>query len=170
MSATAADPDGTVTAVDFYANGVRIASRSSTPYTFVWPHVSSGTYAITARATDNGGAVSTSASATITVGDGQPPALPAPWSSADIGAVGVVGSADYSGGRFTATGSGVDIWGTADAFRYVYQSLTGDGEIVPAVKSCATISCRSLAWSAGVPRTGLFHERAGSEAMSVSRL
>ena len=33
------------------------------------------------------------------------------------------------------SGAGEDIWGTADAFRYVYQPLTGDGEIVARVVS-----------------------------------
>jgi regulation of enolase protein 1 (concanavalin A-like superfamily) len=33
------------------------------------------------------------------------------------------------------TGAGADIWGTADAFRYVYQPLTGDGQIVARVAS-----------------------------------
>ena len=32
-------------------------------------------------------------------------------------------------------GSGADIWGTEDAFRYVYQSLNGDGQIVARVGS-----------------------------------
>jgi len=47
--------------------------------------------------------------------------LPSPWVTADIGAVGATGSASYSGGTFTVIGSGADIWGTADEFRYVYQ-------------------------------------------------
>jgi dextranase len=55
--------------------------------------------------------------------------LPAPWATADIGAVGLAGSASYSGGTFSVTGSGVDIEGTADAFRSVYQPVGPDGEI-----------------------------------------
>jgi regulation of enolase protein 1 (concanavalin A-like superfamily) len=47
--------------------------------------------------------------------------LPSPWASADIGAVGVAGSAACANGLFTVAGSGADIWGTADAFHYVYQ-------------------------------------------------
>jgi len=55
--------------------------------------------------------------------------LPSPWQTADIGAVGAAGSASYSSGTFTVAGSGADIWGTADEFRYVYQSASGDCEI-----------------------------------------
>lgn len=56
-----------------------------------------------------------------------------PWQSADVGAVGVAGGATLSGGTFTVRAGGSDIWSTADAFHYVYQTLTGDGEIVARV-------------------------------------
>lgn len=61
--------------------------------------------------------------------------LPSGWSTADIGAVGATGSASGSGGSFTVTGAGADIWGSADAFRFVYTPLTGDGSIVAQVTS-----------------------------------
>lgn len=57
------------------------------------------------------------------------------WSSQDVGAVGLAGSTSISGGVFTLTGEGADIWGTADAFHFTYQRLTGDGEIVARVAS-----------------------------------
>ena len=37
--------------------------------------------------------------------------------------------------HFTVAGSGADIWGTADAFRYVYQTSSGDCSIVARVAS-----------------------------------
>jgi hypothetical protein len=52
--------------------------------------------------------------------------LPAPWATGDIGAVGASGSASYANGVFTVTGSGADIWGNADEFRYVYAPSGGD--------------------------------------------
>jgi hypothetical protein len=52
--------------------------------------------------------------------------LPVPWQTADIGNTGVTGSAIYPNGIFTLFGSGSDISGAADAFRYVY--LTGSGD------------------------------------------
>jgi regulation of enolase protein 1 (concanavalin A-like superfamily) len=33
------------------------------------------------------------------------------------------------------TGSGADIWGTADAFRFAWVPMTGDGEVVARVRS-----------------------------------
>ena len=59
--------------------------------------------------------------------------LPGGWSAADIGAVGAAGQASGSGSSFTVEGAGADIWGTADAFHFTYQPLTGDGEIVARV-------------------------------------
>lgn len=55
--------------------------------------------------------------------------LPSPWVTEDIGAVAATGSASYSGGTFTVSGSGADIWDTADEFRYVYQPSSGNCEM-----------------------------------------
>jgi uncharacterized repeat protein (TIGR03806 family) len=61
------------------------------------------------------------------------PTLPSPWDNTDIGAVGQGGSASYTNGVFTITGSGADIFDTADAFQFVYQSWTGDGQLIARV-------------------------------------
>ena len=58
-----------------------------------------------------------------------------PWASEDIGGPGITGIASNSGGTFTVAGSGSDIWGTSDQFRYVYQTLTGNGTITARVVS-----------------------------------
>jgi pro-kumamolisin-like protein/IPT/TIG domain-containing protein len=58
------------------------------------------------------------------------PTLPAVWSDGDVGATGVAGSASYGNNVFTVNGAGAQIYGTADAFHFVYQSLTGDGSMV----------------------------------------
>ena len=61
------------------------------------------------------------------------------WLTQDIGAVGISGSATLSNGLFTVTGAGADIQGTADAFRFVYLPLTGDGTIIARVVSVQNI-------------------------------
>jgi endonuclease/exonuclease/phosphatase family metal-dependent hydrolase len=58
--------------------------------------------------------------------------LPSGWSSTDIGSVGAGGGAS---GSFYIRGAGADVWGSADAFHFAYQSMTGDGEIVTRVNS-----------------------------------
>ena len=56
-------------------------------------------------------------------------ALPTGWASRDIGSTGQVGSASVSSGTWTITGSGANIWGTSDEFRFAYQQITGDVDI-----------------------------------------
>jgi regulation of enolase protein 1 (concanavalin A-like superfamily) len=58
-----------------------------------------------------------------------PDALPATWMASVVGAdsAGGVTEAD---GRITIRGAGRDIWDSADEFRFVWQRLAGDGEIV----------------------------------------
>ncbi|MEO8535988.1 MAG: Ig-like domain-containing protein [Betaproteobacteria bacterium] len=71
LSADPSDGDGTVSRVEFRANGTLLASASTPPYTFAWNNAAPGAYDVTATAVDDGGAQSTTASARITV-DGQP--------------------------------------------------------------------------------------------------
>jgi hypothetical protein len=52
--------------------------------------------------------------------NGQPPFG---WQQTDVGAVTLPGSATIAGTQATVSGDGADIWGTADAFSYLYQSL-----------------------------------------------
>ena len=63
------------------------------------------------------------------------PVGPSPWSSQDIGTVGLAGSASASGDTVTVQGSGTDIWSTSDQFRYAYQPLQGDGVLFTRVDS-----------------------------------
>ncbi|MGB2713484.1 MAG: Ig-like domain-containing protein [Vicinamibacterales bacterium] len=62
-------------------------------------------------------------------------ALPVPWVNTDIGSPNVAGAASVSGGTFTVTGGGTDIWGTSDQFQFMYQPVDGDMEIVARVDS-----------------------------------
>jgi galactose oxidase-like protein/Big-like domain-containing protein len=67
VTATAADSDGTVTKVEFL-DGTKILGQDTTaPYAFTWRNVPVGTHVLTARATDNRGAVTTSSVVSITV-------------------------------------------------------------------------------------------------------
>jgi hypothetical protein len=67
ISAAAADPDGTIARVDFYAGSNLIASDSSGPYSVRWSDVPAGTHTLTAVARDNNGAATTSGAVAITV-------------------------------------------------------------------------------------------------------
>jgi len=57
------------------------------------------------------------------------------WQNQDIGDVGAAGSATQADDDWTIEGSGYDIMYNTDEFHYVYQSLSGDGEIIARVAS-----------------------------------
>ncbi|MGA9997905.1 MAG: Ig-like domain-containing protein [Pyrinomonadaceae bacterium] len=72
LNAYANDFDGTVSKVDFYQDANLIGTINGpitpgTPYTFQWNNVSAGTYTLTAKSTDNSGAVTTSNTVKIKV-------------------------------------------------------------------------------------------------------
>src|SRR5206468_7426156 len=59
--------------------------------------------------------------------------VPSPQKAADIGTPAIKGSATYVGGQYTVNAGGLDIWGSSDQFHYVYQPLSGDGEVIARV-------------------------------------
>ena len=66
IDATAADADGTIANVEFFVDGVSVGVDNTTPYSVSWTSAAPfGNRVITARATDNFGAQTTSASRTI---------------------------------------------------------------------------------------------------------
>jgi hypothetical protein len=67
LTATASDADGTVTTVEFFNGATKLGEDTTAPYGLTWSSVPAGTYRLTARATDNLGASTTSAASTITV-------------------------------------------------------------------------------------------------------
>jgi hypothetical protein len=67
LAATASDPDGSVTKVEFYQGTTKIGESTTSPYTFTWTNVQPGTYSLTAKATDNDNADSITAAISITV-------------------------------------------------------------------------------------------------------
>ncbi|NRF66516.1 DNRLRE domain-containing protein [Aquincola sp. S2] len=78
ITADAADSDGTVAKVEFFADGVEIGERTEAPWAIVWSGAAVGSRTLTAVATDNAGATRTSAPVTVTVNgppQNQPPAV-----------------------------------------------------------------------------------------------
>jgi len=67
ITATATDADGSISKVDFYNGATLLGTATTSPYTFAWTNVGEGKFVITAKATDNSGAVTTSAAANVTV-------------------------------------------------------------------------------------------------------
>jgi hypothetical protein len=67
LSADAQDTDGVIAGVDFYADGTLVGHASLPPYRATWDGVAAGTYAISAKATDNAGGSATSVPVSVTV-------------------------------------------------------------------------------------------------------
>ncbi len=67
ITANATDSDGTVSKVEFFSGATRLGEDLSSPYSFVWNAPGVGAYTLTAKATDNTGAVTTSAAINLTV-------------------------------------------------------------------------------------------------------
>ena len=67
LAATASDPDGTVAKVEFFSGAIKLGEDLSAPYTFSFAPTAAGTLSLTARATDNAGAATSSAATSVNV-------------------------------------------------------------------------------------------------------
>jgi hypothetical protein len=67
INASASDGDGTVSKVEFLRSGTKLGEDLTAPYSYVWKMAASGTWSLTAKATDNAGSVTTSAPVSIRV-------------------------------------------------------------------------------------------------------
>jgi len=67
VTATASDADGTVTTVEFFDGATSLGTDNSAPYAVSWTPSTLGAHSLTARATDNSGAATTSAAVSVTV-------------------------------------------------------------------------------------------------------
>jgi hypothetical protein len=74
VTASANDVDGSVVRVEFFNGGARLCTVTLAPYMCTWPKVPVGSYTLTAVATDNAGASTTSTARSISVTSGTLPA------------------------------------------------------------------------------------------------
>jgi hypothetical protein len=129
LAGQATDPDPGATITYSKVSGpawLSVASNgtlSGTP-----PVGSAGLNSFIVRATDNNSAIK-EATLQITV-----TGLPLPWVSTDIGTGMLAGSATFKNGTFTQAGAGAFV-STTDKFRFTYQTLTGDGEIIARISN-----------------------------------
>jgi chitinase len=68
MTASASDPDGFVSRVEFLDNGALISSDTTAPYAASWVASPAGSHALTARAIDDAGSSTTTPATNVTVG------------------------------------------------------------------------------------------------------
>ena len=73
LTATASDAGGSVTKVELFEGSTLLATLTAAPYTFNWNQVTPGSYTLTAKATDDRGAATTSAPLALSVVTNQAP-------------------------------------------------------------------------------------------------
>ena len=127
LNANAADSDGTIAKVDFYQGALLLGTATSAPYAYNWINVTAGSYTITAKATDNLGAATTSSPVNITVNPNTPPTVSLTSPTAGFNAyapatVTLSANAADSDGTVAKVGfyQGTTLIGTATAAPYTY--------------------------------------------------
>jgi hypothetical protein len=118
-----------ITKVRFFNGTTFLGEAAAAPYTFSWNNVQAGSYSLAAQAVYDAGSTVTSLPANVAV-----LGLCPPWETADIGSTPMPGTATISDGVYTVRGAG-NIGASTDSFRFLYQPLSGDGEILLQIAS-----------------------------------
>jgi len=121
IAATAADADGSISKVEFFSGATKLGETTAAPFSFDWTNVPAGTYTITAKATDNTGAVTTSDTMTVTVNALPTVSITAPVNSAVVNAPATI----------TIAASAADTDGTVSKVEF-FQGATKLGETTTA--------------------------------------
>jgi hypothetical protein len=132
LTASASDADGSIAKVEFFSGATKLGQATASPYSFQWTGVPAGSYSITALATDNQGATTTSTAVNISVvaGANQAPSvsLTAPANDATYTAP----------ASLTLTANASDVDGSVSKVQFFAgATLLGQSTIAP----------YSLAWS-----------------------
>jgi YD repeat-containing protein len=67
ISADASDSDGIISKVEFFQGSFKLGETATSPFSFFWTNAAAGGYILTAKATDNAGAITTSSAVNVTV-------------------------------------------------------------------------------------------------------
>jgi len=136
LSANASDSDGTIAKVEFFQGATKLGEDLTSPYSFAWTGVPAGSYSLTAKATDDQSAVTTSAAIAITVTNPTPNVAPAVSLTSPANAASFA-----SGSTVTISANATDSDGTIAKVEF-FQGATKLGEDLT--------SPYSFAWT-GVP-------------------
>jgi len=124
LKATASDPDGSITRMEFFGDDYLIGTDMSNPFSVVWSNVPAGTYALTARATDNVGLTKFSAPVSISVINGQAPFYGTPQMIP-----GIIQAEDFDGGGPGVAYYDTDTPNNGNQYRTTYVDIENTGDI-----------------------------------------
>lgn len=138
INANAASAGGTITKVEFYNGTTKIGEDVTAPFSYTWMNVTSGSYALKARAINNTGQVNTSAAVNIIVGSCPTPIITPSGPTTMCSGTVTLRTAYISGNMYQWKKDGVDISG-ATAYAYT-ASVTGSYQVKVIQGSCVSWS------------------------------
>ncbi|HET7527727.1 MAG TPA: PQQ-dependent sugar dehydrogenase [Burkholderiaceae bacterium] len=166
LTATAADGDGSIAGVQFFDGATAIGAADTTlPFSVSWTPSTTGVHVLTAQATDNGGASTTSAAVSVTIttsnADTQPPVVkvtaPAPFADGLTGTVAfnadVTDNVGVSNVEFQIDGVPLTTDTSAPYSTTVDTNLHAAGQHVLRVRAADSAGNRS-AWTSLIVRFG----------------
>jgi YD repeat-containing protein len=156
LTADASDPGGSIVKVEFYQRQTKLSEDTSAPYTFNWSNVPSGSYTLTAVATDDRGATTTSAAVEVTVNGPPTVLLTSPANNAGV----------TQGSDMTITASATDDGAVAKV--EFYQGATKLGEDATAPYSLTWTSPPAGSYSLTAVATDNTGATATSQPVSVN--
>lgn len=139
ITTNAADPDGTVSKVDFYQGATLIGTATTAPFNFTWTNVAAGTYSLTAVATDNSNASTTSAAVNVIVNALPTVSITAPANNTVV----------QAGGSATLTAAAADADGTVTKVDF-YQgaTLVGTATAAPFTATVSNLAAGTYSFTA----------------------
>ncbi|GAA2778725.1 hypothetical protein GCM10020219_057570 [Nonomuraea dietziae] len=135
IAAEAGDADGSVAKVEFFQGSTKLGEDTTAPYAYSWADVAVGEYSLTARATDDKGAITTSAPVGISVKADSAPAVVATPSGVTVPEG---GEASYEVKLSKQPAAGVTV---------ATSRTSGDADLT--VKSGASLTFTTSNWSTG---------------------
>ena len=159
LSANASVTGGTITKVDFYSGTLYLGTAYASPYNFTWSSSQTGTYSITAKATDSTGVATTSSAVNVAIATASLPVVaitsPTNGSSLTAGsAISITANASeangtisqvqfYNGSTLLGTSSKPPFsynWSSVPAGTYVLTARAMDAKGVSTVSSIVTVT------------------------------
>jgi hypothetical protein len=85
--------------------------------------------------------------------------MPPPFTANEIGAITPASQAGYSGGAFTVTAAGTDIWNSADIFHFIVAPISGSATIIARMSGPNSAGKAGLMFRQSLPQTPLSSPR-----------
>jgi len=143
LQANASSASGTIARVEFFHGTTNLGEDTTSPYAYTWTNVPEGVYTLTARATDNAGAMTTSAVVNVTVtAPNQPPVI------TEGPSVAVTMSEDNAPTAFSLTLHATDADGDALTWSISSQAAHGTASV------SGTGASKSIAYTPAVDYNG----------------